>query len=119
MSIFHLEVVSRLLVEGVQELEGSPHLVGGHQELVVQVGLAEEEADDGDLGSVQVVGDAQVVALLLGRGLGLGLHVGDDVFALAGAVVLVHAALPEELEGGPGADVVLEHVMAFLVRIEP
>ena len=101
-------MVGGLLVECVQELEGSPHLVGGHQELVVQVRLAEEESDDGDLGSVQVVGDAQVVILLLRWGLGLGLHVGHDVFSLTRAVVLVHSALPEQLEGGPGTDAVLK-----------
>jgi hypothetical protein len=48
----NLEEIGSLLAEGVQELEGSSHLIGGHQVLVVKVGLAQEESNDGDLSPV-------------------------------------------------------------------
>ena len=101
------------MAEGVQELESSSHLVGGHEVLVVQVRLAEEEPDDGDLGSVKVVGDAKHVVLLLRWRLGLGLHEGHDVLPLTWAVVVVDAALPEHLEGWPSSDRVLKKKKAI------
>jgi len=93
----------------VQELERSSHLVGSNEVLVVQVGLAEEEADDGDLGPVEVVGNPKHVVLLLRWRAGLSLHVGDDVLPLAGPVVVVDTALSKHLEGGPCTNVELEH----------
>ena len=95
------------MAESVHELECPPHLIGRHQVLVIQVRLAEEEAHNRDLSPVQVVGDAEHVVLFLGWGLGLGLHVADDVLPLAGAVVVVDATLPEHLERRPRSDVVL------------
>jgi len=100
----NLERIGSFLIERVQELEGSSHLIGGHQVFVVQVRLSQEESNDGDLSAVQVVGDAKHVVSFFRRRLGLSLHEVDDVLALAGSAVVVHSALPEHLEGGPGTD---------------
>ena len=53
-----VELLGDVGVEGVHELEGSSHLVGGHDVLVVEVGLLVEEAHDGHLGSLHVAGHA-------------------------------------------------------------
>ena len=92
----------------MQELEGSSHLIGSNEVLVVQVRLAKEESNDGDLGPVKVVGDAEHVVLLFRWGAGLSLHVGDDVLPLAGPVVVVNATLTEHLESRPCAHIELE-----------
>jgi hypothetical protein len=57
----------------VHELGGASHFVGRDQELVEEVRLAVEEADDRDVAAFQVVGDGQLVALLFGRRLCVGL----------------------------------------------
>lgn len=52
------EGFSDLRVEGVHELEGSSHFVGGHDVLVVEVRFLVEESDNGHLGSFHVARDA-------------------------------------------------------------
>lgn len=91
----------------MQELECSSHLIGGHEILVIQVGLSKEETDNGDLSPVQVVGDAKHVILLFRWRLGLSLHEGDDVLSLTGTVIVIHSALTEHLKGGPGSNGIL------------
>ena len=73
--------------------------------LVVQVRLAKEESNDGDLGPVKVVGDAQHVVLLLRWRAGLSLHIGNNVLPLSGPIVVVDSALTEHLEGRPCANI--------------
>ncbi len=53
-----VEGLGNLRVEGVHELEGATHLVGGHDVLVVHVGPFGEESDDGDLSSLHVTSEA-------------------------------------------------------------
>ena len=59
--------------------ESPSHFVGGHHELVVEIGFAVEESYDGDVESVHVVCDAQLAVLLLRGSTGLLLHVLNDV----------------------------------------